>query len=96
MPGKTRPSLRQKTLLNVARSNLSVTDKKCIVEVFRMFEKLMSEQKVKYGKWSTIPHAPDDPYCYECSRCGLIEDKKYDYCHCGAKMDVTDINVGSK
>ena len=34
MPGKTRPSLRQKTLLNVARSNLSVTDKKCIVEVY--------------------------------------------------------------
>ena len=49
MPGKTRPSLRQKTLLNVALSNLSVTDKKCIVEVFRMFEELMSEQKVKCG-----------------------------------------------
>ena len=40
MAGKTRPSLRKKTLLNVIQSNLSITDKKCIGEVFKEFEEL--------------------------------------------------------
>ena len=34
MAGKCRPSLRAKTLDNVMRSNLSVTDKECIKAVF--------------------------------------------------------------
>lgn len=41
MSGKTRPSLRQKTLENVKRSNLSETDKKCIEEVFKQYEELL-------------------------------------------------------
>ena len=24
---------------------------------------------------------------YRCSRCGIEEEEKYPYCHCGAKMD---------
>ena len=43
--------------------------------------------EVKHGVWMTIPYNPKTPYPYECSRCGMVADKKYDYCHCGAKMD---------
>lgn len=35
MPGKCRPSLLSKTLYNVVQSNLSRTDKECIVSVFK-------------------------------------------------------------
>lgn len=38
MPGKCRPSLRQKTLDNVLRSNLSQTDKACIEEAFNLLK----------------------------------------------------------
>ena len=38
MSGKARPSLRRKTLSNVDRSNLSITDKKCIHAVFELVE----------------------------------------------------------
>ena len=54
----------------------------------------------------------DEDYYIECSECGrkvwdISQDaavlgnwekisKQYPYCHCGAKMDVTDINVGDK
>lgn len=41
MSGKARPSLRQKTLENVKRSNLSETDKKCIEEVFKRYEEML-------------------------------------------------------
>lgn len=44
MPGKARPSLRAKTLQNVARSNLSTTDKKCIIEIFERYSQLEIEQ----------------------------------------------------
>ena len=37
MSGRIRPSARKKTLDNVMRSDLSVTDKKCIKEVFERF-----------------------------------------------------------
>lgn len=40
MAGKTRPSLMAKTLTNVALSNLSLTDKKCIEEVFKKFREI--------------------------------------------------------
>ena len=38
MPGKCRPSLREKTLENVKHSELSQTDKDCIAEVFKRYE----------------------------------------------------------
>ena len=52
MAGKTRPSLMAKTLTNVALSNLSLTDKKCIEEVFKKFEVLTSAdvEEVKHGR----------------------------------------------
>ena len=43
MPGKARPSLRHKTLENVERSNLSITDKKCIATVFMRYEQLIDD-----------------------------------------------------
>lgn len=41
MAGKTRPCLMKKTLSNVIQSNLSITDKKCIGEVFTKVEKIV-------------------------------------------------------
>ena len=38
MSGKASPSLRRKTLYNVERCNLSMTDKNCIREVFERYE----------------------------------------------------------
>ena len=37
MSGRIRPSARKKTLNNVMHSNLSITDKRCIEEVFEKF-----------------------------------------------------------
>jgi hypothetical protein len=45
MPGKARPSLREKTLENVKMSKLSETDKKCIIEIFKRCEELEAEKK---------------------------------------------------
>lgn len=39
MPGKTRPSLLDKVLHNLQRSNLSETDKECIRDVFKEYVK---------------------------------------------------------
>ena len=47
MAGKTRPSLREKTLQNVALSNLSLTDKQCIQSVFEKFETLSTADVVE-------------------------------------------------
>lgn len=41
MSGKCRPSLRPKTLENVKRSNLSITDKRCIEEAFRRLDEIV-------------------------------------------------------
>lgn len=85
MPGKARPSLRAKTLLNVDRSNLSITDKKCIHHVFEEFE------EVKHGRWIAQYNGSLKPI-YRCSVCnerliGYSDPNKVLYCHCGAKMD---------
>lgn len=45
MSGKTRPCLREKTLENVKRSNLSETDKKCIKEVFKRYEEMLQNNE---------------------------------------------------
>lgn len=49
MPGKARPCLRRKVLLNVDYSNLSLTDKKCIHNVFEKYD-LLQEKNVKLQK----------------------------------------------
>lgn len=41
MSGNCRPSLRPKTLENVKRSNLSITDKRCIEEAFRRLDAIV-------------------------------------------------------
>lgn len=43
MSGKIRPSLREKTLYNVERCDLSQTDKNCIKQVFNKFEEQQAE-----------------------------------------------------
>lgn len=48
MPGKCRPSLREKTLANVMRSNLSETDKACIKAVFERYVDVVRCKDCKY------------------------------------------------
>ena len=97
MAGKTRPSLMAKTLTNVALSNLSLTDKKCIEEVFKKFEVLTSADVVelKHGYWIDKPSGRYLHIASWCSVCGNksgiggIESNRHKpYCpNCGAKMD---------
>ena len=98
MAGKTRPSLMAKTLTNVALSNLSLTDKKCIEEVFKKFEVLTSADvvEVKHGEWIVaeeckIPLSHGyirTEKTYICPFCHYHFRKKMKYCgECGAKMD---------
>ena len=92
MAGKTRPSLMAKTLTNVALSNLSLTDKKCIEEVFKKFEVLTSADvgEVKHGEWIY------NVKYYSCSICAgkrfnLLLGTDAEYCpYCGAKMDLKE------
>ena len=56
---------------------------------------------VVHGRW--ITSSEKHAFSEECSVCGCGvlwhegEPHRYNYCpNCGAKMDVTDINVGSK
>ena len=46
MPGKTRPCLRKKVLLNVDKSDLSTTDKKCIYTIFKRYD-MLQEKNIK-------------------------------------------------
>lgn len=47
MSGKCRPSLRDKTLYNVERCDLSQTDKDCIKAVFERFEQEQADLNLK-------------------------------------------------
>ena len=63
MAGKLRPSLRAKTLQNVAASNLSVTDKRCIEHVFAKFDTtpkadVVEVVKCEKCKYLTIHNRP--------------------------------------
>ena len=100
MAGKTRPSLMAKTLTNVALSNLSLTDKKCIEEVFKKFEVLTSAYvvEVKHGYWKKSQFSGRSGFYSVrdviCSECGIYstflqhEIRPDYYCpNCGAKMD---------
>lgn len=44
MSGKARPSLFPKVLYNVKHSNLSLTDKTCIEEVFKRYQAMISTE----------------------------------------------------
>ena len=62
MSGKSRPSLREKTLYNVERCNLSNTDKKCIKKVFETFEKQQAELEDLFYKLDGVMHQYIDSY----------------------------------
>lgn len=102
MSGKCRPSLRKKTLANVMRSPLSVTDKECVKAVFERFDNMV---EVKHGRWMhslpvrvksaerNIPIATEYLYtqCSECKHCFLMKMDGFNYCpNCGVKMDGKD------
>ena len=45
-------------------------------------------EEVKHGHWISTPHSIGiNKTPYECSRCGMAAEMKYEYCNCGAKMD---------
>ena len=52
-------------------------------------------EEVKHGEWIVIKYQNDIDSClyekYKCSVCGAIEYRKYKYCHCGAKKDLTEV-----
>jgi formylmethanofuran dehydrogenase subunit E len=96
MAGKSRPSLRAKTLQNVATSNLSMTDKKCIESVFAKFESLSKADvvevvrcgKCKHGEVSIMSKSKDgeeEMACY-CNAKNKVTDLEY-YCACGERGD---------
>lgn len=98
MAGKTRPSLRAKTLQNVDHSNLSLTDKECIHQVFKAFEELNTAdvQGVKHGEWIIAKECKTPlshgyirtEKTYICPFCTHHFRKKMKFCgECGAKMD---------
>ena len=66
--------------------------RKCIYEAPKV-----EVEPVRHGRWipsKTITGG------YDCSFCGwtvtAITSMNAPYCHCGAKMDATDTNVGGK
>ena len=88
MPGKCRPSLRAKTLENVMRSNLSVTDKECIKAAFDLNDVLQRREAepVRHGRW-IISSDGYYPYCSECKERPKSGDMTKHCPNCGAKMD---------
>lgn len=86
MPGKCRPSLREKTLANVMRSNLSETDKECIKAVFERFVDVVRCKDCKafgvtdygymYKYWVDWIPTEDDDFCSKGER--RADDAKID------------------
>ena len=90
MAGKTRPSLREKTLRNIALSNLSLTDKKCIEEVFKKFEELTQTdivEVVRCKKCANFQELIKDKVgvCYHRNNRALREAT--DFCSYGVRAD---------
>ena len=90
MAGKTRPSLMAKTLTNVALSNLSLTDKKCIEEVFKKFEVLTSADVVEVVRCSECKrYSTEFQMCLRSS--GLTNAKPNDFCSYGERRTGNDL-----
>lgn len=52
-------------------------------------------EPVRHGWWiitfcGGAYYTRTSPFRYRCSECGLYSDKKYPYCHCGAKLDLEE------
>lgn len=86
-----------------AKSEMAMgTPKAVFASVAKMVELLPAAdvEEVRHGEW--IFRGRGEDYCceYECSLCGKVTECFYEagepYCHCGAKMDATDNNVGDK
>ena len=88
MTGKCRPSLRKKTLRNVMLSNLSVTDKECILAIFERYE----AKEERHGRWTMSSNNPDKIICTNCNIGFYVwkhEAKDFNYCpNCGTLMDL--------
>lgn len=88
MPGKVRKSLRDKTIHNVLLSDLSESDKDCVLEVFIRYEHMLDNEK--HGRWKTV-NTNLFPV-QQCSVCGCgTMPTDWNFCpHCGAKMDLEE------
>lgn len=90
MAGKTRPSLKEKTLQNVALSNLSLTDKQCIQSVFEKFEALSKADVVEEASCKG---------CISYDACSEWSVKPIDTllkscCHFKSKSDFVEVKHG--
>lgn len=77
-----------KTLTNVALSNLSLTDKKCIEEVFKKFEVLTSADVVEVVrcKGCKLRKTNDCAMYYECDCGGQFDwENDNDFCSYGQR-----------
>jgi hypothetical protein len=82
MGGKCRPSLRHKTLDNVRRSNLSQTDKDCIMAAFERLESI-----VRCGECA-LDNTISCPLCYiEKRTLQFINHDANFYCGSGVRKD---------
>lgn len=94
MPGKCRPSLRAKTLDNVMRSNLSVTDKECIKAVFDLNDVLQRREAepVRHGRWESVKNPQWPAYSHDkCNLCGWWNTKNA-LCYDGNKKPGHSLN----
>lgn len=84
MSGRTRPSARKKTLCNVMHSNLSITDKRCIEEVFEKFGQRVDVVRCKDCRLNL-----DATYCsgqdLVCCSYFMTEMHPDDYCSHGER-----------
>ncbi len=67
-----------------------------VLEIKFEIERLKSAdaKEVQHGHWISLPYNPSDPYPYECSICGVAARRKYaTCCRCGAKMDVSKVEI---
>ena len=80
MSGRIRPSARKKTLHNVMRSNLSITDKGCIDEVFAKFEQQKAEIEVLKERDETAEKIIVIKKPYKEKMKEVFVDCHFDYC----------------
>ena len=58
-----------------------------IIEAYKNGFRKGKEASKPVGEWIPLPEMSDMYHdYYKCSLCGLIEEDKYPYCHCGAIM----------
>lgn len=110
MSGRIRPSARKKTLHNVMHSNLSITDKGCIDEVFAKFEQLKADKEALIAGQETLQRALTEKNAeierlkeYEdirpagCPNCHRGNFSNSKFCsHCGTQLQGKKKDVRAK